>query len=146
MQSLKTYCAIESGKLKIIHRDRFTKAITELKDGRYVLSLEKSYRKRSNPQNAVIWGYVYPMILDGLTDAGFDGMDIEKVHDLMKLKFLKTQIVNKDGEVLETIKSTTSLTTIEMMQYLSDLQQFGAEYLNIVIPDPGDNFEINFDN
>jgi hypothetical protein len=144
MVKLEAFGTIESGKLHIIHANRFREAIKTLSDGRYKIIVEKNYRKRSNPQNAVIWGYVYPMVLDGLRDAGYDNMDIDKVHELLKFKFLKYDLINQDGEVLESVRSTASLTTIEMMQYLSDIQKFAAEYLNIVIPDPGENFEIKF--
>jgi len=145
MTKLETFAELKSGTLKIVHRDKFLSNLKLLKDGRYVLSLERKYKKRSNPQNSAYWGYVLPMVLDGLKQCGFDDMNTDKTHELLKFKFLKSDLVSSDGEVLETIRSTTSLTTTEMMQYISDIQQWAATYLNVVIPDPGENFEIIFD-
>lgn len=145
MKKLETYGTIESGKLKIIHKDRFTEAIKTLKDGRYRLTLEKVYRKRSNPQNAFLWGVVNPLVLEGLKVVGYD-LDLDAVHDLLKFKFLKKDIVNEDGEVLETIGSTANLTTSEFMDYLVEVKKWSMEYLNVYIPEPNEQTEISFNN
>ena len=39
-------------------------------------------------------------------------------------------------------KSTAELTTTQMMDYVSEIQQFAAEYLNVIIPDPNEQIEI----
>jgi hypothetical protein len=51
--------------------------------------------------------------------------------------FNKKQFVNKEtGEELTYGGSTTKMATIDMMQYIKEIQQFGDEYLGIFIPDP----------
>ena len=146
MKKLQTYGTIEDGKLKIIHRNRFTEAIKALKPGRYSLTIEKVYRKRSNPQNSFLWGVVYPIVLEGLKQAGFEEFEEdEQVHDLLKCRFLKKDIVNKDGEVIETVGMTKNLTTTEFMDYLSEIGKWSSEYLNVYIPEPGEQTEIKFE-
>ena len=49
-----------------------------------------------------------------------------------------------NGEVHELGYSTANLSTSEMMDYIAQVQQFAAEFLNTVIPDPGEQAEINF--
>lgn len=76
-----------------------------------------------------------------LKDAGWQ-FGIAETHDLMKAKFLKVEKVNeKTGEIITSIGTTTSITTTEMMDYIASIQQWAAEFLNIDIPDPGEQLE-----
>jgi len=113
-------------------------------EGKYKLTIEKVYNRRSNPQNAYLWGVVYPLVKDGLIDAGFDefkqDFDCEMTHELCKFRFLKKDIVNEDGEVIETLGSTAKLTTVQFMEYLGNIQKWSSEYLQIFIPDPDPNY------
>jgi hypothetical protein len=142
MNRLESFGTIESGVLKIIHASRFKESIKTLPNGRYKLTLEKSYRKRSNPQNAFYFGVVVQLVLEGLKDAGFTDMDAEKVHELLKFKFLKTDIISENGEVIETIGSTAKLTTTQFMEFLLNITHWAREYLNIEIPEPNQQMEM----
>lgn len=133
MNKVEAFCEVKEGKLHVIHSDRFKQAIKTLSDGRYRLTLEKNYRKRSNSQNAYLHGVVYPIVLQGLKDLGFSNVD---PHELLKFKFLKKEIVSEHGEVIETIGSTANLSTTEFMNYLAEIKQWGSEYLGVYIPDP----------
>ncbi|MFA7361986.1 MAG: hypothetical protein WC139_13220 [Candidatus Kapaibacterium sp.] len=146
MVRIEAFCNVEEGRFKIIHRDKFVKLLTELKPGRYVLTVEKKYRKRSNLQNSYLWGIVYPIFLRGLIDLGYDSneVDLDWVHDNCKDRFLRYQIVNKDGEYLEGIRSTKKLTTIQFMDYLADIKKWASEFLGVYVPDPGEELTIKF--
>lgn len=37
--------------------------------------------------------------------------------------------------------STAKQNTVEMMDYIAEIQMWAAEYLNITIPDPGEQLE-----
>ena len=70
-------------------------------------------------------------------------MSKEDTHLFLRGKFLKDELCNSDGEVIgERIKSTTELGKGKFMDYLSDINQFAAEYLNIVIPAPNEQISI----
>lgn len=128
------------GKLKIIHRGLFDSAIQSLGEAEVIITIEKKRRKRSNPQNSYYRGVVLPLVLRGLRDAGFENYrSEEQAHDLLKYRFLKVNEVNGNGETFERIKSTTELTTSEMMDYIAEIQQFASEYLGVFIPDPTNN-------
>jgi hypothetical protein len=148
MNKLQSFANISGGVMKVIHRDKFNEAIKALSDGRYSITIEKVYSKRSNPQNAYLWGIMYKLVYEGLIDAGYEKTDINMdwVHDYCKKAFLKSDVVNKDGEVLEGVLSTSALTTVQFMQYISDIQKWASEYLGIYIPEPGEELEIKFDN
>ena len=41
-----------------------------------------------------------------------------------------------ESREIPTLKSTTQLSTVEMNEYWEKIQQFAAEKLGLVIPDP----------
>ena len=145
MNKLEAYANIESGKMKIVHKDRFVNAISGLKDGRYLLTLERKYNKRSNAQNRYLWGIVYFLAKQGFNDIGYD-LTTEQVHDFFKDAFCKIELASEvTGEVRTFTSSTANLKTTEFMVYLSKIQQFCAEELHIEIPDPESQTMLNFD-
>ena len=144
MIRLQTYANVKNGKLKVINSRLFKSEVGKLPDGSYTLIIEKQYNRRSNPQNAYLWGVVYPIVRDGLIDTGFDEFkqdyDLEMTHELCKFRFLKTEIVSEDGEVMEIIGSTRRLRTVEFMEYLNSIGKWASEYLSVFIPEPDANY------
>jgi hypothetical protein len=112
-------------------------------NGRFVMKIEDK-NKRSLPQNAYYWACVVPLVKDGLRDAGYDDVKTEEdAHEVMKHLFLKQQIGSrKTGEVIEFTRSTTTLTKELFNQYLEEIWKWSAEFLNVVIPNPGSQVEI----
>lgn len=116
-------------------------------EGRDVLiTFEKPKKKRSNNQNSYYWGIVIVLIKSALKDTG-NNLNTNDVHDLLRLKFLKETISIKEetGEIIERVKSTTELTTSQFMEYIAEIQQFAAEYFDVIIPDPNTEIILNFD-
>jgi len=144
MNKLETYGQIKDGKLHIIRRDLFMDSLKTLPNCRCRITIEKVYKKRSNPQNAYLWGVVYPILLQGLNEVGYNEiLDIDEVHDFCKTRFLKKEVVNEyTGEIIQTIGSTKKLTTLEFSEYLDRIKQFADEYLHYYIPEPNEETEI----
>jgi len=140
MNKAESYGEIKDGKLHIIKRDAFLEAIKVLIKGRYRIVIEKIYNKRSHPQNAYLWGVVYPIALKGFQDVGYREMKtIDQIHNFGKLHFLKKDIYNEEtGDKWQTISSTTELTTIAFNEYIEDWRIFAIEYLNTTIPEPNE--------
>jgi len=84
------------------------------------------------------------MLQQRLLDLGWkEAVSIEWVKDLIKYQFLKMETVNeKTGEVITSIRATSSLTTSEMMDFIADIQQWSAETLGLYIPDPNEQIEL----
>lgn len=118
----------------------------ELGPGRYIFTCKKYRKSRSNKQNAYYWACVIPYVMDGLVEMGLEKslLSSENVHEMLKARFLKEDFGNADGEFVTLTKSTTDLSTTEFMDYIADVQKWAAEFLNIQIPDPGDQAEINY--
>lgn len=114
--------------------------------GRYIFTCKKYRKSLSNKQNAYYWACVVPYVIDGLVAMGFDKslLTSENVHEMLKAKFLHEDLGTNDGEFITITKSTTDLSTSEFMDYLADVQKWAAEFLNITIPDPGEQSEISY--
>jgi hypothetical protein len=124
----------------VTNKDAIKKAFT-LSDGKYRLRISRA-GKRSILQNGYYWGAVIPAIQDGLKDLGHE-LDKEEIHDWLKGKFNYTEVINKStGQYEQVPISTTKLTRTEFCEYIEKIQRFAAEFLNVVIPDPGQSAEI----
>lgn len=117
----------------------------DLPDGSYQCKIEKG-KKRSNRQNAFYWACVLPLVKEGLQYNGFrEVKDEEDAHMVMKSMFLKSKVINEvSGDVIEVIKETKKLTTIEFMTYIEEITQWAAEYLTVTIPEPNSQTTFNY--
>jgi len=128
----------EFGKLEI-DRKLLADVIKSLTGKEIVISISKRTKRRSNPQNAYLWGVVYPLLLDGLIGVGYDISkgDTELIHEWSKKEFLQPiKIERENGDSLTVPASTAKLTTVEFMEYVDRITQFAAEFLGTVIPPP----------
>lgn len=118
------------------------KAITDcfwdLSDGTYRVEIKRNRSRRTDPQNRYLWGVVYPNLLQGFIDAGWDEItNEEQIHEICKAKFLTTEAVNKQtGEIMNYPLSTAKMDTMQFATYVDQIIAFALEYLNTVIPQP----------
>lgn len=127
---------VTDGILKISNRRFFDADLKTMPDGSVMVTIERKSRKRSNQQNAYYWGVIIPLCKRGFNDLGHDLND-EDTHTFLKSKFNALDIVFEDtGEVFPLGRSTTEMDTIDFMMYVEKIQQFAAEILNTIIPDP----------
>ena len=133
----------QQGKV-IAGRRKLMQALQSLSGQRVLLTIEKYKRKRTSSQNRYLHGVVFPMLQQRLLDLGWkEAVSIEWVKDLIKYQFLKMETVNeKTGEVITSIRATSSLTTSEMMDFIADIQQWSAETLELYIPDPNEQIQL----
>jgi hypothetical protein len=100
------------------------------------LTIEKQKSKRSHQQNKYWW--VCMTILS--QDIGYTK---EEMHELAKFKFLKREkVIEKTGEIMEYIESTTKLNKTDFADMTSELHRWASESFGIVLPVPGDQFEM----
>ena len=105
--------------------------------GEYVCTVQRKQRRRTTPQNKYLWGVVYPMLLTGLQQAGWEFTDCEQVHHFFKQHVAGESFINrKTGEVVTLPNSTAAMTTQEFETYIDRLRNYSAQYLNIEIPEP----------
>ena len=117
-------------KGKFIPRDAiaFKLAFAKQEGEEVEVTVKRPRKHRSGAQNAYIWGIVYALISE---ETGFT---TQEVHDAMRVKFL----TDMTG-VMPRVKSTTELSTVEMMDYIAQIQQWASEFLGVYIPDPNES-------
>ena len=103
----------------------------------------KKKNKRSNPQNSYYHGVVVAEVRHGLLEIGYQ-MTADETHEFLKQKFNSTQIITKDGLVIDVPKSTTELNKSDFSEYVERIAQFAAEYLSVVIPIPNQDLTLQF--
>lgn len=117
--------SILKGKLVFNNPEPFDRYLYSL-NGKSVEVVVRLPRKdRSYKQNRFLWGICYELISEAT------GYTREEIHDSMRMMFLRDE-----DRKIPTLKSTTTLSTLEMNEYWARIQQFAAEKLNLIIPDP----------
>jgi hypothetical protein len=99
--------------------------------GRHAVSIKKQRNNRSNNQNRYYWGVVLAYLADET------GYTKDEIHQLMQKRFLK-YVKDVLGVTEEFVRSTTSLNTLEMMEYIDQICIFAISELGVYIPQPGE--------
>lgn len=130
---------VEDGKLLVSNKAKMVHELREELEGKPVtITIEKKRKKRSNQQNAYIWGVLYPAALEALNEAGNYGLNINDIHEFFKKRYLdngKEIVLPETGEVLKMEPSTTYCTVGEMMEYIMEIQKFLSEFFGYVVQD-----------
>ena len=136
----KNWCIIHIRNGKVENPTQVKKLFDQLRDGKWIIEIEKP-DKRSTQQNRYYWGLVVPLIKNRILDLGTE-LTSDETHEFLKGKFNTMELVNGDGVVENVPRSTTILNKEAFSEYIAKIQQFAAEFLNVVIPDPGQQLEI----
>lgn len=137
----------ENGKsFRIVNKELLNQELSALSKGKYRLIIEKYRKNKSNSQLAWLYGQIYPLVLKGLNDAGWEFTTLDEVDEYCKSMFSSKEILNRHtGEIMDIPGLKRDMTTVEMMSYVEAIRDWCAEYLNIIIPDPLNQFDMNFD-
>ena len=130
---------IVDGKLEFSRGNRLSlsSGVASLGDGGCVVSVEKTYKKRSLAQNAYYWSVVVDLYHKALVDLGWD-ISLFQTHEYLLNKFSREIIVNTiSGEVCEIVKRSSKMTTVEINDYINMVCRDAAE-MGIVIPEPNE--------
>jgi hypothetical protein len=101
------------------------------------VQISKYRKKRSDRQNRYYWSCVVERVWDALVEAGND-MTKEETHDFLKNECkLVIEVMDPHGEIIQTLKSTTKLTTLEFENYMTKCRVWAAER-GIDIPEPNE--------
>lgn len=133
----------ENGKMSIFRQDDLRQWVKAHRGQQILLSLKLKGKKRSTEQNAYYWGVVVDMVMRRFNQLGND-FDADETHDFLKGRFNIKEIEAVPDHFIEVPLSTARLDTKEFMTYVARIQQFGSEFLDIYIPDPNEQMEVNF--
>lgn len=144
---LEAIAVKEDGKaFRIINRALLDKELTELPKGKYRLVVERYRKKKSNPQLGYLYACIYPFVLKGLNDLGWEFTSLDQVDVECKKRFASQEILNRHtGEIMEIPALKRDMTTVEMMTYVDAIRNWASEYLSVYIPEPGEQTDLNFE-
>ena len=126
----KHFGEIQNGKFKPFDKLSFVKEFAK-REGKVVfVTVEERKKNRSLDQNSYYWGVVIELISEET------GMTPEEVHEAMKWKFLKKSVND-----IETVESTTKLTTAEMGKFIDNIILWAGEFLGVYVP-PADSIKL----
>lgn len=134
---LEYYSEVKNGHLSKSVRNKIASELLQFEGKRVEIRIEKLKSKRSIQQNRYWWL--------AMTILGNElGYSKEETHELMKFKFLKRErVIEKTGEILEYIESTTTLSKSDFADMVTDMVRWAAS-MGIVIPLPGEQLETDF--
>ena len=125
----------DSGELKIHNKSELLESVKMWKGKTGTVTFEKKKSIRTIQQNRLWWAYV-TIIANEL------GYRKNEMHEVLKFKFLKSELVNeKTGEVFEYLRSTTALTKSEFGELVDSMIQWASE-MNIILPTPNQQLEL----
>lgn len=136
---------VENGSLKITNRKMFDRDIENVFNGKEIsITIEKKRVKRSDPQNRYFHGIIIPIVQQGLLDAGYEeAKSREWVKDLIKMQCLvKETFSETTGECIKSLGKTSQLTKSEFCELVESVQRWSAQFLNVVIPNPGEQVDL----
>jgi len=133
---------IRNGRMEFKQRSVFLSDIEKLKDGEYIVSVEKKKKKRSIDQNSYIHA-LFTLLKDSLNELG-NSFTMEQVKEMMKYKFLLVDMYNEDTGVLigSRIRGTSELTTTELNDFFEKIIAYAADEFGIILPYPNEQLRI----
>jgi hypothetical protein len=125
---------VENGKLKLSDIDKFNSYLLSLRGG-VEITIKKHRDQRSLEQNKYYWGVVIKLLTEEM------GLSEDETHEILKYQFLKIHIDIQLKDRIEGafyVRSTTSLNTKEMEEYLEKIRTWASQELNCSIPLPNE--------
>lgn len=119
--------SVVGGHIAIDSLDRYNSYIGKLNGKRVNVTVRLYKAQRSNNQNNYYFGVVCKVLGD------YFGYTEEEMHDALKYKFLR-----KGACDIETVQSTTKLSTAEFEEYLENVRRWAAIEYNVIVPLPNE--------
>lgn len=135
---LTYYSTIKDGRLQKNVSEVIAKELHHFEGKRIELTIQKLKSTRSTQQNRYWW------LMVGIV-AKEIGYTSEELHEILKRLFLtRTKVNEKTGEIYEYAGSTAKLNKTEFSDLVENFKRWAAQEFDIVLPDAGQNFDLNF--
>ena len=119
-------------KIKLYKKEQFNTYLMSLPEDIEVIVRAKR-DTRSDQQNRYYWGVVLKIVADET------GHTREELHEILKsISMVTKTCIQLNGEVYGVVRSTTSLNTKEMEDYLSECRQWASQKLGCYVPLPNE--------
>ena len=99
-------------------------------------NIEVVIRERKNRRSLNLNSYYWAVAVKLLSE--HTGYDKDDMHEILKSMFLRTRY-KLNGVWTDGTKSTTKLSSSEMMEYIDNVKRFASTELSVFIPDPNES-------
>lgn len=116
------------------------------KDVSIVVTVEKAKKKRSLSQNKFYFLVINDFVRPALIDLGWEEEETttESIHEMFKMLFnYKERLIESTGEIVKQPLTTTGLSTTDHMGYMENIKRWCAQNLDLVIPEPNEQLQMN---
>ena len=144
-----TSCRVEKGHLFVRNKRRMDATVKALRDGEYVLTIERAHAHRSQLQNAFYWSVVIPRIQEAFKTKGIQAhRDPKLTNEVLKSQFMDPELVrtgaingflSDTGLLIGT--HTSDLNKLQFIEYLERVVDHAAEYWDTYVPPPNPNWK-----
>ena len=110
--------------------------LSTLREGEYTLTIERQSKRRTIPQNALMWMWFTCISRE-------TGQSVQDVHDTYCARFLSRMAISPRGDCYHVYGHTSKLSTAEMTDFMNQVQADAAE-MGIILPLPEDQFYQDF--
>ncbi len=133
---------VTDGVLKIAKRLDFDNEVKQFEGHQVIIKVERYKATRSIQQNRYYFGVVVGLIRERLRELGHD-VSIDDTHQFLRGRFNGKELIDESsGEVIKVGQSTSHLNKSEFMEYMERIKRFASESLDLYIPDPNEQLEI----
>lgn len=123
--------------MTLSNKQRFVEDLSGFKDGAVEITIKRK-NQRSSPQNRYYFGVVVKEVELRLKELGND-FSPDLVHEFLKDKFNKVEIIGDGGEVIDFIgDSTTKMNKEQFSVYVDKIREWANDFLDINIPLPNE--------
>lgn len=134
------------GKAVLHNRRDFMRYLQASNRKQFTVTVEPRRNTRSIPQNRYLWGVLYPIAAKSLSEVWGERVSIEDTHLFFRLKFWYVERVDVEtAEITKLPKSTTQMSTMDMMMYQDECRQWISQYLSVNIPEPNTQSELEIE-
>ena len=145
MNNLIAHTQIVNGKFQS-YADKVVREYIKEHDGDFITIELRLYKKRSLEQNKYLH-LAFQILTDGINEHG-NNYQMSEVKEMVKAKFLTKEMWDEStGELIgKYVKGTSECTTSEIADFIAQMRSWSMETLNIYIPEPNENFELDINN
>lgn len=133
---------LEHGKLSFDQPHRYRELAKRLSNTvtRVTVTIEKEIKRRSNKQNAWIWGCAYELML---AEQGHELNEIKDVKDELHYSLIKKCFgTHWDERLKDDVPNVRSsdLSTVQFSDYMDWLMRHAAQEWHVVLPAPNEEW------
>lgn len=137
---------VEHGKVRLEFDNpaKYRALLERLQVDRVTVTIEREVKRRSNKQNAWVWGCAYELML---ADSGYEVNEMKEAKEALHYSLVKKCFGTRYDERLKddvpNVTRSSQLETQEFTYYMGWLQRHAAMEWNVILPDPDKEWMFN---